>query len=77
MTPRVTATVLFVDASGSVRLFATRGDAAATTIVTAAMARMERAMASHGGRVVKRMGDGVRAVFENAAPRIRQISGWP
>jgi adenylate cyclase len=58
--------VLFADVSGDSRLYARLGSAEALHAVERCMTRMERAVAVHGGRVVKVIGDELMAVFESA-----------
>lgn len=58
--------VLFADVSGSDRLYEKLGDAEALHAVDRCIKRMERAVAIHGGRVVKVIGDEMMAVFGDA-----------
>jgi adenylate cyclase len=55
--------VLFADVSGSTRLYETVGDAEALAIVGRCLSLIVAACTSHGGRVVKTIGDEVMAVF--------------
>ena len=57
------ATVLFADVSGSMRLYETAGDTVALAAITQCLAAMRQATEAAGGRVVKTIGDEVRAVF--------------
>jgi class 3 adenylate cyclase len=58
--------VLFADVSGSTRLYERLGDAEALRAVERCLHRAERATVSHGGRVVKTIGDEIMAVFDSA-----------
>ena len=60
------ATVLFADISGSTTLYAVRGDAVAFQLTSRCLALLEEHVAAARGRVVKRLGDGVLAVFDSA-----------
>lgn len=64
-------TVVFADLVGSTGLFERLGDEAASRFVTQLVDQLDGWFAAHGGRVVKRLGDGVFVVFpeENAALR--------
>ena len=57
-------TLLFADVSGSSRLYKDIGDAAARALVAEAVARMCASVDSHGGMVVKTIGDEVMARFD-------------
>jgi len=63
-------TVLFADISGSTRLYAVRGDAAAFQLTSQCLALLEQQVTAAQGRVVKRLGDAVLAVFETAPPAV-------
>ncbi len=63
-------TVLFADMSGSTAMYASRGDAAAYRIASRCIAIMEQAVTAEGGRVVKRVGDGILAVFDGVEPSV-------
>ena len=58
-------TVLFADLRGSTALFETFGNAEATSVVTHCVNALGAPVVSHGGKVVKTLGDGLMAVFEN------------
>ncbi len=60
-------TVVFADLRGSTALYESLGNAEATTVVTHSVSVVGRLFESHGGRVVKTLGDGLMAVF--AAPQ--------
>jgi class 3 adenylate cyclase len=76
-TPLTQITVLFADITASTALYAQRGDATAFALASACLDLLEGEITSAGGRVIKRLGDGVLAVFElpvravEAAVRIR------
>jgi class 3 adenylate cyclase len=57
--------VLFADVSGSSALFKRVGDAAARRLIAACVDRMCEAVVTHGGSVVKTIGDEVMARFES------------
>src|SRR5512140_3064832 len=59
-------TILFTDISGSTQLYVDRGDTIGFALADACLRRMEQKIAAAGGRVVKRVGDGVMAVFAEA-----------
>jgi class 3 adenylate cyclase len=61
-----TATVLFTDMVASTQLRARLGDAAADVVVAQHDALIDDVLRATGGRLVKRMGDGVLAVFSSA-----------
>lgn len=61
MTP---VTVLFADITGSTTLYAQRGDSTAFALASACLDVVDAKIAAGGGRVVKRLGDGVLAVFD-------------
>ncbi len=60
-------TVLFADLRGSTALFETLGNAEATSVVTHCVAALASPVASCEGHVVKTLGDGLMAVFEEPA----------
>lgn len=59
----VHTTVVFTDLFGSTSAFEALGNAKATQVVTQVTSRIARIVESHGGRVVKMLGDGVLALF--------------
>jgi class 3 adenylate cyclase len=63
--------VLFVDISGSTRLYETLGDHAALERVGRTMAMLSRVCADCGGRVIKTAGDGAMCMFETADAALR------
>ena len=67
--PRATTTpvtVLFADITSSVMLYAQRGDAAAFALATACLDLIDRHVVAAGGRVLRRLGDGVLALFDTS-----------
>ncbi len=64
-------TVLFTDIVGSTEHLARVGDRAWRELILAHDDRSRRAVERHGGRLVKRTGDGVLAVFEGPAHAVR------
>jgi class 3 adenylate cyclase len=64
MTRLIERTVLFADLRGSTALYETLGNADATAVVTDAVGALVAVVAAHGGEVVKTLGDGLMAVFE-------------
>lgn len=64
-------TVLFADISGSTTLYARRGDVSAFGLASRCLAVVESGIAGAGGRVLKRLGDGVLALFERPADALR------
>lgn len=71
MTRIVERTVLFADLRGSTSLFERLGNAEATSVVTHSVAALARAVDACGGHVVKTLGDGLMAVFDDAAAAAR------
>lgn len=63
----VLSTVVFADISGSASLFETLGNGRATEAVTQLTQWIGSTVEAHGGRVVKKLGDGVLGVFGDAA----------
>ncbi len=63
----VQSTVVFADLFGSTGVFEALGNAKATEAVTRITAWVAQKFNSHGGRVVKFLGDGVLATFEDNA----------
>lgn len=58
-------TVLFADLRGSTALFETLGNAEATSVVTHCVSALAVPVAEHRGTVVKTLGDGLMAVFDD------------
>lgn len=63
----VLSTMVFADLSGSTALYEALGNERATEAVTQLTQWIAEAMQGHGGRVVKKLGDGVLGVFGDAS----------
>lgn len=63
-------TVIFADISGSTLLCAVRGDETAYKLVSTCLGILETEVQRFGGRVIKRVGDAILAVFEAAEPAV-------
>lgn len=63
--------VLFVDISGSTRLYETLGDHEALERVGRTMTMLSRVCADCGGKVIKTAGDGAMCMFETADSALR------
>jgi len=66
VTRLVDRTILFADLRGSTALFESLGNAQATALVTQSIARVAQPLATHGGLLVKTLGDGLMALFDDA-----------
>ncbi|WP_290872247.1 adenylate/guanylate cyclase domain-containing protein [Aquabacterium sp.] len=58
--------ILFADLRGSTALYLKLGNTEAATVVTHSLAMLGQIIARAGGRVVKTLGDGLMAVFDDA-----------
>lgn len=58
-------TVVFTDLHGSTAVFESLGNSRATEVVTGFNAEVARVICEHGGHVVKSLGDGLLAIFDN------------
>lgn len=67
------ATVVFTDLFGSTGAFEALGNARATEAVTQITTWIAQVVESHGGRVVKMLGDGVLALFGDNPSAIRAV----
>lgn len=67
-------TVLFADLRGSTALFETVGNAEATSVVTHCISALTAAVATNGGHLVKTLGDGLMAVFDDPAPALQSAA---
>ena len=67
------STVVFADLTGSTRVFEAMGNARATETVTRLTQWIGGVCESHGGRVVKSLGDGVFAIFSNGVTATRAV----
>lgn len=66
-------TVVFTDLFGSTRVFEALGNARATQAVTQITAWITKMVELHGGRVVKTLGDGVLALFDDNRAAIHAV----
>jgi adenylate cyclase len=71
MTQIIERTVLFADLRGSTALYETLGNTEATSVVTQSVALIARVVESCGGAVVKTLGDGLMAIFEQPAGAVQ------
>lgn len=69
----VHTTVVFTDLFGSTMAFEALGNARATKVVTQVTSWIATTVASHGGRVVKMLGDGVLSLFEDNQSAINAV----
>jgi adenylate cyclase len=63
-------TVIFADISGSTMLCAVRGDETAYKLVSACLTTLETEVQRFNGRVIKRVGDAILAVFDAPEPAV-------
>ena len=70
----VLSTVIFADISGSTSLYETLGNERATEAVTQVTQWIGDTIEAHGGRVVKKLGDGVLALFGDASGAVSAMS---
>lgn len=70
-TPQLTRAILFVDLSGSTRLYETVGDERALAVVHRMLSMLARVCEDCGGKVVKNTGDGAMCMFETADAALR------
>ncbi len=64
-------TVLFADLRGSTALFETLGNAEASGLVTQTVALVGQAVDEHRGDIIKTLGDGLMAAFDNPRDGIK------
>jgi adenylate cyclase len=69
----VNSTVVFTDLFGSTNAFEALGNARATQAITQVTSWIASVVESHGGRVVKMLGDGVLALFEDNQRAIHAV----
>ncbi|MDI1347891.1 adenylate/guanylate cyclase domain-containing protein [Aquabacterium sp.] len=62
--------ILFADLRGSTALYLKLGNTEAATVVTQSLSLLGQIVAKGGGRVVKTLGDGLMAVFDQADPAV-------
>lgn len=68
-------TVFFADISGSSLMYAVRGDAVAFDLTSTCLNVMEEQVQQQGGRVFKRVGDAVLAVFHDTERAVHAAAG--
>ena len=72
MTPtHATRAILFVDITGSTRLYETLGDEQALARVGKSLAMLSQVCEDCGGKVIKNIGDGAMCVFDTADAALR------
>ena len=71
MTQTIERTVLFADLRGSTALYETLGNTEATAVVTQSVALIARVVENRGGTVVKTLGDGLMAMFDEPTPAVQ------
>lgn len=69
----VHSTVVFTDLFGSTGAFEALGNARATEAVTQVTTWISEVVESHGGRVVKKLGDGVLALFSESTTALNAV----
>jgi class 3 adenylate cyclase len=69
----VQTTVVFTDLFGSTGVFESLGNAKATEAVTHVTAWVAQKCTSHGGKVIKFLGDGVLAIFDDSVKAIAAV----
>jgi class 3 adenylate cyclase len=72
--PQTTCAILFVDLSGSTRLYETLGDERALAVVHRMLSMLARVCEDCGGKVIKTTGDGAMCMFETADTALRASS---
>lgn len=70
----VLSTMVFADISGSTALYETLGNERATEAVTQVTQWIGDTIEAHGGRVVKKLGDGVLGVFGDASSAVSAMA---
>ena len=58
--------ILFADVSGSTKLFEQRGDVEARRIIAAVLEALSKVCVSHGGKVIKTIGDEIMCTLPGA-----------
>ena len=71
MTRIAERTVLFADLRGSTALYETLGNAEATSVVTHTVTLVAQTVPACGGTLIKTLGDGLMAVFDNPTDGMR------
>jgi adenylate cyclase len=73
--PAAPLTILFADISDSSLTYAMRGDTVGYTLANACLQLMEGQVAAARGRVIKRVGDGILALFESTEAALTAAVG--
>jgi len=73
--PATQLSILFADISDSSLMYAERGDTQAFKLTTACLDLMEEQVHLAGGRVIKRVGDAVLAVFDTTQAAVGAATG--
>lgn len=68
--------MLFVDVTGSTRLYEALGDERAHTSIEGHLRRIEAAVNANGGHVVKHLGDGLMCAFPDASAAVRAAQAF-
>ena len=69
----IQTTVVFTDLHGSTAVFEALGNARATELITEITAEIAQHCESHGGRLVKTLGDGVLVLFEDNSRAVKAV----
>lgn len=72
---RPSIAVLFADISGSVGIYASKGDTVAFKLNDSCLRILEGEVTKYGGREIKRAGDAVLAVFDSPTEAVRAATG--
>ncbi len=67
--------VMFADLRGSTALYVRLGNTEAATVVTHSLALLGQIIAKSGGTVVKSLGDGLMAVFDDPERAVESVAG--
>ena len=67
--------VMFADLRGSTALYVRLGNSEAATVVTHSLAMLGQVIARSGGTVVKSLGDGLMAVFDDPERAVDSVAG--
>lgn len=73
--PRPSIAVLFADISGSVGIYASKGDTVAFKLNDSCLRILEGEVTKYSGREIKRAGDAVLAVFDSPVEAVRAATG--
>ena len=70
-------TILFVDVVASVELYADLGDTEARARMAPCLHQLSSLIESHGGTIVKSLGDGIMAAFDRERDAVGAAMGMP